>query len=541
ESLWLDRVLWTGWDMGGCDRVRPLIRHWLCSVPILVFVINANDRDRITEALSEALIALRVIQDELVASQDWPPKPDSPTDGKPRGFFRKLIFVANKMDFPEAMELDELLLRIRRCLWEGEMWAGTRKAVCGDYWDWALVPCTATTGEGVQDVVDLVHEEVEVMEGSGWSFRGKGGNSKRQSFLGGLFGGRRQVLKKAPEIEKKEELQSTFLRRPIQASKVDWVALEAKGCGGVKTNYGPWTSRLPPETVKESQTSAKSESTERREPEKQPEQEAPPQQQEQQESPPSDTPTPPSNLPPASEGVTITPADPTPNPDLLKRFQETSDTPSSPTAFLEEFEKAEFSGPFDHRAHVRSGFLLIVRERGGRKVVDKITASDAGESTNPDTTSSEQAREGNIITTPTSDSSSNTPNPAAKESEYITASALLTHVLNAYSAMFTTAVAKGTLRNRFHHTMTHFWTYMVLHSLQLSETKRRQISKGEGDIQFTINDFEGFLEGNLELLDKTLWTQYFSGDLMFSEGARSGIVEPDKQKLPELPELVMGV
>lgn len=43
----------TAWDVGGCDKIRPLWRHYLAHSTGMVFILDANDRDRMDEALSE--------------------------------------------------------------------------------------------------------------------------------------------------------------------------------------------------------------------------------------------------------------------------------------------------------------------------------------------------------------------------------------------------------------------------------------------------------------------------------------------------------
>jgi small GTP-binding protein len=43
----------TAWDVGGCDKIRPLWRHYLQNSTVIIFVLDAHDRDRMDEALSE--------------------------------------------------------------------------------------------------------------------------------------------------------------------------------------------------------------------------------------------------------------------------------------------------------------------------------------------------------------------------------------------------------------------------------------------------------------------------------------------------------
>lgn len=41
------------WDVGGQDKIRPLWRHYFQNTQGLIFVIDSNDRERITEAQKE--------------------------------------------------------------------------------------------------------------------------------------------------------------------------------------------------------------------------------------------------------------------------------------------------------------------------------------------------------------------------------------------------------------------------------------------------------------------------------------------------------
>ncbi len=41
------------WDVGGCDKIRPLWRHYFINSEALIFVIDANDKERFPEAKSE--------------------------------------------------------------------------------------------------------------------------------------------------------------------------------------------------------------------------------------------------------------------------------------------------------------------------------------------------------------------------------------------------------------------------------------------------------------------------------------------------------
>lgn len=53
ETITYDNVNLTIWDVGGCDKIRPLIRHYFENTKGIVFVIDSQDRDRLSEVKEE--------------------------------------------------------------------------------------------------------------------------------------------------------------------------------------------------------------------------------------------------------------------------------------------------------------------------------------------------------------------------------------------------------------------------------------------------------------------------------------------------------
>ena len=51
------------WDVGGQDKIRPLWRHYFQNTQGLIFVVDSNDRERISEARDELMRMLA--EDEL--------------------------------------------------------------------------------------------------------------------------------------------------------------------------------------------------------------------------------------------------------------------------------------------------------------------------------------------------------------------------------------------------------------------------------------------------------------------------------------------
>jgi ADP-ribosylation factor protein 1 len=44
------------WDAGGCDKMRPLWRHYFQNTQAIIFVVDSNDIDRLDSTYSDAMI-----------------------------------------------------------------------------------------------------------------------------------------------------------------------------------------------------------------------------------------------------------------------------------------------------------------------------------------------------------------------------------------------------------------------------------------------------------------------------------------------------
>lgn len=53
ETVEYKNISFTVWDVGGQDKIRPLWRHYFQNTQGLIFVVDSNDRERITEAEQE--------------------------------------------------------------------------------------------------------------------------------------------------------------------------------------------------------------------------------------------------------------------------------------------------------------------------------------------------------------------------------------------------------------------------------------------------------------------------------------------------------
>eukprot|EP00602_Paraphysomonas_sp_CaronLab_P008829 CAMPEP_0185018178 /NCGR_PEP_ID=MMETSP1103-20130426/987_1 /TAXON_ID=36769 /ORGANISM="Paraphysomonas bandaiensis, Strain Caron Lab Isolate" /LENGTH=539 /DNA_ID=CAMNT_0027547899 /DNA_START=74 /DNA_END=1693 /DNA_ORIENTATION=- len=104
----------TVWDVGGCDKIRPLWRHYYKNTNGVVFVVDSNDHERISTT-----------RDELHRLLDEPELQDAVV----------LVF-ANKQDLPNALNEEQVA--------EGLDLKSLQKKfqIC-------VVPCSGTRGEGL--------------------------------------------------------------------------------------------------------------------------------------------------------------------------------------------------------------------------------------------------------------------------------------------------------------------------------------------------------------------------------------------------------
>ncbi len=53
ESIEHKNVHFTVWDVGGQDKIRPLWRHYYSTTDAIIFVVDSNDRSRVSEARNQ--------------------------------------------------------------------------------------------------------------------------------------------------------------------------------------------------------------------------------------------------------------------------------------------------------------------------------------------------------------------------------------------------------------------------------------------------------------------------------------------------------
>ncbi|KAL6058957.1 Arf GTPase arf1 [Balamuthia mandrillaris] len=90
ETIQYKNIQFTVWDVGGQDKLRLLWRYYFEGTQGVIFVVDANDRDRTEEACEVLHRMLREDQMRETA----------------------VLVLANKMDMPEAMSVAEVSDRL---------------------------------------------------------------------------------------------------------------------------------------------------------------------------------------------------------------------------------------------------------------------------------------------------------------------------------------------------------------------------------------------------------------------------------------------
>lgn len=124
ETVEYKNICFTVWDVGGQDKIRPLWRHYFQNTQGLIFVVDSNDRDRISEAQDELSKMLK--EDELSEAV--------------------LLIFANKQDLPNAMSAGELTEKL------GLNSLRNRR--------WYIQATCATQGDGLYEGLDWLSNEL---------------------------------------------------------------------------------------------------------------------------------------------------------------------------------------------------------------------------------------------------------------------------------------------------------------------------------------------------------------------------------------------
>lgn len=125
ETVEYKNINFTVWDVGGQDKIRPLWRHYYSNTQGLIFVVDSNDRDRISDAHDE--LHRMLAEDELRDAV--------------------LLVFANKQDLPHAMSVPEITDKL------GLHGIRNRK--------WYIQSTCATTGDGLYEGLDWLSANIQ--------------------------------------------------------------------------------------------------------------------------------------------------------------------------------------------------------------------------------------------------------------------------------------------------------------------------------------------------------------------------------------------
>ncbi|XP_041852257.1 ADP-ribosylation factor 4-like [Melanotaenia boesemani] len=124
ETVEYKNISFTVWDVGGQDKIRPLWRHYFQNTQGLIFVVDSNDRERVTESAEE--LSKMLLEDELKDAV--------------------LLVFANKQDLPNALSVSELTERLG-------LQALRNKT-------WHIESTCATQGTGLYEGLDWLSKEL---------------------------------------------------------------------------------------------------------------------------------------------------------------------------------------------------------------------------------------------------------------------------------------------------------------------------------------------------------------------------------------------
>jgi len=124
ETVEYKNINFTVWDVGGQDKIRPLWRHYYQNTSALIFVVDSNDRDRVSEAREE--LTKMLAEEEMRDAA--------------------LLVYANKQDLPNAMPAAEVTDKLQLSALRNR--------------NWYIQSTCATTGDGIYEGLDWLSKIV---------------------------------------------------------------------------------------------------------------------------------------------------------------------------------------------------------------------------------------------------------------------------------------------------------------------------------------------------------------------------------------------
>lgn len=124
------------WDVGGRDKIRPLMRHYFQNTQGLIYVVDSHDSDRLGEATEEMWRML--MEDELIHIP--------------------ILIYLNKIDIHDGLKQDHVTKEMKLHTIRNRQWF--------------LQPCSACTGEGLHEGLNWLVRAIK----SPVTFQSKQGN-----------------------------------------------------------------------------------------------------------------------------------------------------------------------------------------------------------------------------------------------------------------------------------------------------------------------------------------------------------------------------
>jgi small GTP-binding protein len=124
ETVTINQISFTLWDVGGRDKIRPLVVHYFKDNDALIVMIDSVDESRFQE-LKEIL-------------ETYLTHPDSEN--------AILLFFANKQDMEGAKSCEEISEKLELSKVKQ---------------NWKIQPCSATKGFGIKEGFDWLSYEIK--------------------------------------------------------------------------------------------------------------------------------------------------------------------------------------------------------------------------------------------------------------------------------------------------------------------------------------------------------------------------------------------
>lgn len=117
--------MFTVWDAGGHERIRPLWKSYARRADGIIFVVDSTDKERLEEAKIELIKILKGPE----------------TQGMP------VVVLANKQDLPGSVDSSEVEKLLTKDMPPGQLWH--------------VEPTCGVTGEGLEEAVEKMAELIE--------------------------------------------------------------------------------------------------------------------------------------------------------------------------------------------------------------------------------------------------------------------------------------------------------------------------------------------------------------------------------------------